>query len=83
MPPLNLVGDYGGGGMYLAFGILSALYERSTSGHGQVVDAAMTDGAASLMSIFYSRMAAGAWRDERGVNMIDAGALSLERQPDA
>ena len=74
VPPLNLIGDYGGGGMYLAFGILSALYERSVSGRGQVVDAAMTDGAASLMSIFYARMAAGAWRDERGVNMIDGGA---------
>jgi len=74
VPPLNLVGDYGGGGMYLAFGIMCALYERNRSGRGQVVDAAMTDGAASLMSIFYGRMAAGAWRDERGVNMIDGGA---------
>ena len=62
MPPLNLVGDYGGGGMYLAFGILCALYERSASGRGQVVDAAMTDGAASMLSTFYGRMAAGAWR---------------------
>jgi alpha-methylacyl-CoA racemase len=74
VPPLNLVGDYGGGGMYLAFGILCALYERSASGRGQVVDAAMTDGAASMLSIFYGRMAADAWRDERGVNMIDGGA---------
>jgi len=74
VPPLNLVGDYGGGGMYLAFGILCALYERSASGRGQVVDAAMTDGAASMLSIFYGRMAAGAWCDERGVNMIDGGA---------
>src|SRR5580700_11195096 len=74
VPPLNLVGDYGGGGMYLAFGILCALYERSASGRGQIVDAAMTDGAASMLSIFYGRMAADAWRDERGVNMIDGGA---------
>jgi alpha-methylacyl-CoA racemase len=74
VPPLNLIGDFGGGGMYLAFGILCALYERTLSGRGQIVDAAMTDGAASMLSIFYGRMAAGAWRDERGVNMIDGGA---------
>jgi alpha-methylacyl-CoA racemase len=74
VPPLNLVGDYGGGGMYLAFGILCALYERSASGRGQIVDAAMTDGVASMLSIFYGRMAADAWRDERGVNVIDGGA---------
>ena len=74
VPPLNLVGDYGGGGMYLAFGILCALYERSASGRGQVVDAAMTDGAVSMLSTVYGRMAAGTWRDERGVNMIDGGA---------
>jgi alpha-methylacyl-CoA racemase len=60
--------------MYLAFGIACALVERNSSGRGQVIDAAMSDGAASLMSIFYSRMAAGAWRDERGVNAIDGGA---------
>ena len=74
VPPLNLVGDYGGGAMYLAFGIACALVERNTSRRGQVIDAAMSDGAASLMSIFYSRMAAGAWRDERGANAIDGGA---------
>jgi alpha-methylacyl-CoA racemase len=74
VPPLNLVGDYGGGAMYVAFGIACALVERHSSGRGQVIDAAMSDGAASLMSIFYARMAAGAWRDERGVNMIDGGA---------
>jgi alpha-methylacyl-CoA racemase len=74
VPPLNLVGDYGGGAMYLAFGIACALVERNSSGRGQVIDAAMSDGAASLMSIFYSRMAAGAWRDERGANAIDGGA---------
>jgi alpha-methylacyl-CoA racemase len=74
VPPLNLVGDYGGGAMYLAFGIACALVERHSSGRGQVIDAAMSEGAASLMSIFYARMAAGVWRDERGVNAIDGGA---------
>jgi alpha-methylacyl-CoA racemase len=74
VPPLNLVGDYGGGAMYLAFGIVCALLERQSSGEGQVIDAAMSDGAASLMSIFYARLAAGVWQDERGVNAIDGGA---------
>jgi alpha-methylacyl-CoA racemase len=74
VPPLNLVGDFGGGAMYLAFGIACALLERNSSGRGQVIDAAMSDGAASMMSIFYARMAAGFWRDERGVNAIDGGA---------
>ena len=74
MPPLNLIGDYGGGAMYLAFGVACALVERQSSGRGQVIDAAMSDGAASLMSIFYGRMAAGGWRDERGVNVLDGGA---------
>ena len=61
VPPLNLVGDYGGGALYLAFGVLAALYERRRSGRGQVVDAAMVDGAASLMSIFHGLRAAGLW----------------------
>src|SRR6202171_992608 len=74
VPPLNLVGDYGGGAMYLAFGIACALVERHSSGRGQVIDAAMSEGAASMMSIFYARLAAGSWRDERGVNAIDGGA---------
>lgn len=74
VPPLNLIGDYGGGAMYLAFGIVCALLERCSSGRGQVVDAAMTDGAASLMSIFYARLAAGMWEDARGSNAIDGGA---------
>jgi len=74
VPPLNLVGDFGGGGMYLAFGIACALFEARISGKGQVIDAAMTEGAASLMAIFYGRMAAGHWRDERGVNVLDTGA---------
>ena len=74
VPPLNLVGDFGGGGMVLAFGIACALFEARASGKGQVIDAAMTEGAASLMAIFYGRMAAGHWRDERGVNVLDTGA---------
>jgi alpha-methylacyl-CoA racemase len=74
VPPLNLIGDFGGGAMYLAFGIACALVERQSSDRGQVIDAAMSDGAASLMSIFYGRIAAEAWRDERGVNALDGGA---------
>jgi alpha-methylacyl-CoA racemase len=74
VPPLNLVGDFGGGAMYLAFGIACALLERHSSGRGQVIDAAMSEGAASMMSIFYGRVAAGVWNDERGVNAIDGGA---------
>src|SRR5262252_892141 len=71
VPPLNLVGDFGGGGMLLAFGVACALVEAKASGRGQVIDAAMSDGAASLMSIFYGRLASTKWRDERGVNPID------------
>ncbi|MDE2453977.1 MAG: CoA transferase [Burkholderiales bacterium] len=74
LPPLNLVGDYGGGALYLAFGIMSALFERQRSGRGQVVDAAMVDGAASLMSIFYGLHAAGTWGGGRGANLLDGGA---------
>jgi len=74
LPPLNLVGDYGGGALYLALGILSALFERNRSGNGQVVDAAMVEGAASLMSIFYGLVAAGSWQTERGSNLLDGGA---------
>jgi len=73
-PPLNLIGDYGGGSMYLAFGVLAALLERGTSGSGQVVDAAMVDGASSLMSIFYELQAIGYWEDRRGSNLLDGGA---------
>ncbi len=72
--PLNLIGDFGGGGVYLALGLLAALLETSRSGQGQVVDAAMVDGAASMMTVFYGLMAAGMWRQERGANVIDAGA---------
>ncbi len=74
VPPLNLVGDFGGGGMVLAFGIACALFEARGSGQGQVIDAAMTEGAANLMAMFYGRMAAGHWRDARGVNVLDSGA---------
>ncbi len=72
--PLNLVGDYGGGALYLAFGLLCALHESKHSGRGQVVDAAMTDGAASLMSVFYGLRAAGNWPGSPGENLIDGGA---------
>ena len=72
--PLNLVGDYGGGALYLAFGVMAALYERQRSGCGQVVDAAMVDGAASLASIFWGLQAAGQWGEPRGENLLDGGA---------
>jgi alpha-methylacyl-CoA racemase len=73
-PPLNLVGDYGGGALYLALGICAALFEAQRSGKGQVIDAAMTDGAASLMATFYGMRAAGIWSDERDANFLDGGA---------
>jgi alpha-methylacyl-CoA racemase len=74
VPPLNLVGDFGGGGLMLAFGIAAALVERATSGKGQVIDAAMTDGASLLMAMFHSMRAMGAFSDERGTNLLDTGA---------
>ncbi|MFP5383726.1 MAG: CaiB/BaiF CoA transferase family protein [Gammaproteobacteria bacterium] len=74
MPPLNLVGDFGGGGMLLAFGMVCALLEAQRSGKGQVVDAAMVDGAAALMAMFYGMKATGLHRPERGTNMLDTGA---------
>jgi len=74
VPPINLVGDFGGGGMLLAVGVLAALLERERSGLGQVVDAAMVDGSALLASFLYGLRAAGAWRDERGTNLLDGGA---------
>ena len=73
-PPLNLIADYGGGAMFLAFGMVCALLERATSGKGQVVDAAMTDGAAALTALFWSLRAAGLWSDARGTNFLDGGA---------
>jgi alpha-methylacyl-CoA racemase len=74
VPPLNLVGDFGGGGMYLAFGMVCALLEARSSGEGQVVDAAMVDGSASLMGMFHGMMATGFWDPDRGRNMLDTGA---------
>ncbi|MES2399086.1 MAG: CaiB/BaiF CoA-transferase family protein [Pseudomonadota bacterium] len=74
LPPLNLVGDFGGGAMMLAFGISSALYESQRSGKGQVIDAAMSDGAAMLMAPFYAMHASGSWRDERQSNTLDGAA---------
>jgi alpha-methylacyl-CoA racemase len=72
--PLNLVGDFGGGGMLLAFGVACALLEARASGLGQVVDAAMTDGAALLMTMIYQLKAIGTWSNARGANAIDGGA---------
>lgn len=74
VPPLNLVGDFGGGALYLAFGMACGLFEARGSGKGQVVDAAMTDGAASLMAMFYGFMGAGMWSDHKGENLLDGGA---------
>lgn len=74
VPPLNLAGDFGGGALYLAFGVVCGLLEAKSSGKGQVVDAAMTDGAASLMTMFYGMTAMGLWKDGRGANMLDSGA---------
>src|SRR5262245_59392809 len=74
VPPVNLLGDFGGGGMLLALGILAALVERASSGRGQVVDAAMVDGSALLTSFLYGLRAAGGWQDQRGSNLLDGGA---------
>jgi len=74
VPPVNLLADFGGGGMLLALGVLAALLERERSGLGQVVDAAMVDGSALLTSFVYGLRAAGAWQDARGVNLLDGGA---------
>ncbi|MEZ5038490.1 MAG: CaiB/BaiF CoA-transferase family protein [Saprospiraceae bacterium] len=74
VPPLNLVGDFGGGGMFLVTGILAALIEVQKSGQGQVVDAAMTDGSALLMAMVNSLHAMGMWSPKRGVNLLDSGA---------
>ena len=73
-PPLNLVGDFGGGGMLLAFGIVAALYERGVSGKGQVIDAAMTDGSALLANSIFGLMGQGVWNHNRGSNLLDGGA---------
>jgi alpha-methylacyl-CoA racemase len=78
VPPLNLVGDFGGGGMLLAFGVVAAILEAQRSGRGQVVDAAMVDGAASLMTMTFAFRQGGMWSDDRGVNMLDTGAPFYE-----
>jgi alpha-methylacyl-CoA racemase len=72
--PLNLVGDFGGGGTYLVMGVLAALWEASRTGRGRVVDAAIVDGAAHLLSGTHAMLNSGTWRDQRGVNMLDGGA---------
>jgi alpha-methylacyl-CoA racemase len=74
IPPINLIGDFGGGGLLLAYGILAAIIERASSGEGQVIDAAMVDGSAMLMSVFVGLSAMGFWSDDRGTNLLDGGA---------
>ncbi len=74
VPPLNLVGDFGGGSMFLVVGVLAALVERATSGKGQVLDVAMVDGASVLGQMMWSFLGTGMWRDERGVNFLDGAA---------
>jgi alpha-methylacyl-CoA racemase len=77
-PPINLIGDFGGGGMLLAFGVACALIEAQRSGQGQVVDAAMVDGAAILMSMFWGMRHLGAFNEERGTNLLDTGAAHYD-----
>jgi alpha-methylacyl-CoA racemase len=72
--PVNYLGDFGGGSMFLVLGVMAALWESRASGRGQVVDAAIVDGTASLQAMTYSLLASGLWRDERGVNLLDSGA---------
>ena len=74
VPPLNLVGDFGGGGMLLAYGLVCGMLETQRSGKGQVVDAAMVDGSAALMAMFFSFAASGAFTDQRGTNLLDGAA---------
>ena len=74
VPPLNLVGDFGGGALYLAFGLLAGVIHARATGQGQVIDCAMSDGAASLMAMFYGFKAAGMWKEERRTNLLDGGA---------
>ena len=78
LPPLNLVGDFGGGGMLLALGVCAALFEANRSGQGQVVDAAMVDGSALLTTMIHAFRAMGTWSDERGTNLLDTGAHFYE-----
>jgi alpha-methylacyl-CoA racemase len=74
VPPLNLVGDFGGGALYLAFGLLAGIIQARETGKGQVVDCAMSDGAASLMAMFYGMKGAGIWKEQRRSNLLDGGA---------
>src|SRR5215204_3603817 len=74
VPPLNLVGDFGGGALYLAMGVLAGVISARTSGQGQVIDCSMVEGSASLMMMMYGALAAGAWKQERGSNRTDGGA---------
>jgi alpha-methylacyl-CoA racemase len=83
LPPLNLVGDYGGGGMLLTVGVLAALLSVSTSGAGQVVDASMVDGSAVLMAQFYGMSAVGLWSNRRGTNLLDTGVPFYDVYPSA
>ena len=78
VPPVNLLGDFGGGGMLLAFGVVCGLVESGRSGQGQVIDAAMLDGTALLTTMIHGLRASGVWRDERGVNLLDTGAWFYE-----
>ncbi|TFU03529.1 CoA transferase [Polymorphobacter arshaanensis] len=72
-PPINMIGDFGGGGMMLAFGMVSALLHAAKTGQGQIIDAAMTDGAAALNAMIWGFRANGIWSDDRGTNMLDTG----------
>ena len=83
VPPLNLVADYGGGGMLLAYGVVAALLSAARTGAGQVVDAAMVDGSALLMAQFFGMKALGRWSDERGSNLLDTGAPFYDVYPSA
>jgi alpha-methylacyl-CoA racemase len=83
VPPLNLLGDFGGGGMLLAVGVLAALLERERSGRGQVVDAAMVDGSALLATFIHGLRAVGGWQDQRGSNLLDGGAPFYDTYPTA
>jgi len=78
VPALNLVGDFGGGALFLVFGVLAAVFAAQRSGEGQVVDASMVDGSASMMAMTHAFMNAGYWTEERGVNIIDTGAHFYE-----
>ena len=74
VPPLNLVGDFGGGALYLAMGVLAGIISARSTGQGQVIDCSMVEGSASLMMMMYGALAAGAWKEERGANRTDGGA---------